>query len=173
MSKMRQGTFLSEEVRTVQNLFQGISLKGRNSWYNQSKLVGRQMSHTYPVADYLTRVRNAQKAGKRWVDIPSSNFKKSLSIILRKEGFIKDIIAVDDGVQGILRLYLKYMDGNGVIEGIECVSTPGRRIYCSAKKVPRVKNGLGIAIISTSSGVKTDKEARKQNLGGEIICRVW
>jgi len=77
------------------------------------------MSHTYPVADYLTRVRNAQKAGKRWVDIPSSNFKKSISLILRKEGFIKDIIAVDDGVQGILRLYLKYTDGNGVIEGIE------------------------------------------------------
>ena len=132
------------------------------------------MSHTYPVADYLTRVRNAQKAGKRWVDIPASNLKKSISLILRKEGFIKDLIAVEDGIQGKLRLYLKYMnDGSGVIDGIECVSTPGRRIYCTAKKIPRVRNGLGIAIISTSSGVMADKEARKQKLGGEVICRVW
>jgi len=132
------------------------------------------MSHTYPVADYLTRVRNAQKAGKRWVDIPASNFKKSISLILRKEGFIKDLIVVEDGVQGKLRLYLKYVnDGGGVIDGIECVSTPGRRIYCTSKNIPRVRNGLGIAIISTSSGVMADKEARKQKLGGEVICRVW
>ena len=132
------------------------------------------MSHTYPVADYLTRVRNAQKAGKRWVDIPASNLKKSISLILRKEGFIKDLLAVEDGVQGKLRLYLKYMnDGSGVIDGIECVSKPGRRIYCTAKNIPRVRNGLGISIISTSSGVMADKEARKQKLGGEVICRVW
>ena len=105
------------------------------------------MSHTYPLADCLTRIRNAQMAGKRWVDVPSSNLKKAVSLILRREGYIKDIVFVEDGPQGTLRIYLKYMnEGEGVIEGIDCVSTPGRRVYCNAKSVPRVKNGLGIAI---------------------------
>ena len=132
------------------------------------------MSHTYPLADYLTRIRNAQMAGKRWVDVPSSNLKKAVSLILRREGYIKDIIFVDEGPQGILRLYLKYIDGEkGVIEGIDCVSKPGRRVYCNARTVPRVRNGLGIAIISTSSGVVTGMEAKKNNLGGEVLCRVW
>lgn len=132
------------------------------------------MSHTYPLADYLTRIRNAQMAGKRWVDVPSSNLKKAVSVILRREGYIKDIIYVDDGPQGILRIYLKYInDEEGVIEGIDCVSTPGRRVYCDAKNVPRVRNGLGIAIISTSSGVVTGMEAKKNNQGGEVLCRVW
>lgn len=132
------------------------------------------MSHTYPLADYLTRIRNAQMAGKRWVDVPSSNLKKAISLILRREGYIKDIVLVDEGPQGRLRIYLKYVnDGKGVIEGIDCVSTPGRRVYCSASNVPRVKNGLGIAIISTSSGVFTGIEAKKKNQGGEVLCRVW
>ena len=132
------------------------------------------MSHTYPIADYLTRIRNAQMAKKRWVDIPVSNMKKSISLILRKEGYIKDIVVIDDGVQGRLRLFLKYMnDGRGVIYGIECVSKPGRRIYCTAKNIPRVKNGYGISIISTSSGLMSGREAEKQNQGGEVICRVW
>ena len=88
------------------------------------------MSHTYPLADYLTRIRNAQTAGKRWVDIPSSNLKKAVSLILRREGYIKDIIFVDDGPQGKLRIYLKYInESEGVIEGIDCVSKPGRRVY--------------------------------------------
>ncbi len=132
------------------------------------------MSHTYPIADYLTRIRNAQMAKKRWVDIPASTMKKSISLILRKEGYIKDIVAIDDGVQGRLRLFLKYMnDGRGVIYGIECISKPGRRIYCTAKNIPRVKNGYGISIISTSSGIMSGREAKKQNQGGEVICRVW
>ncbi len=132
------------------------------------------MSHTYPLADYLTRIRNAQMAGKRWVDVPSSNLKKAVSVILRREGYIKDIIHVDEGPQGILRLYLKYVNnGKAVIEGIDCVSKPGRRVYCNAKNVPRVRNGLGIAIISSSSGVVTGNEAKKNNLGGEVLCRVW
>ena len=132
------------------------------------------MSHTYPLADYLTRIRNAQMAGKRWVDVPSSNLKKAVSLILRREGYIKDIVFVEDGPQGTLRIYLKYMnEGEGVIEGIDCVSKPGRRVYCNAKSVPRVKNGLGIAIISTSSGVITGIEAKKKNQGGEVLCRVW
>ena len=132
------------------------------------------MSHTYPIADYLTRIRNAQMAKKRWVDIPVSTMKKSISLILRKEGYIKDIVAIDDGVQGRLRLFLKYMnDGRGVIYGIECISKPGRRIYCTAKNIPRVKNGYGISIISTSSGIMSGRDAKKQNQGGEVICRVW
>ena len=132
------------------------------------------MSHTYPIADYLTRIRNAQMAKKRWVDIPASTVKKSISLILQKEGYIKDIVAIDDGVQGRLRLFLKYMDdGRGVIYGIECISKPGRRIYCTAKNIPRVKNGYGISIISTSSGIMSGREAKKQNQGGEVICRVW
>ncbi len=132
------------------------------------------MSHTYPIADYLTRIRNAQMAKKHWVDIPASTMKKSISLILRKEGYIKDIVAIDDGVQGRLRLFLKYMnDGRGVIYGIECISKPGRRIYCTAKNIPRVKNGYGISIISTSSGIMSGREAKKQNQGGEVICRVW
>ena len=132
------------------------------------------MSHTYPIADYLTRIRNAQMAKKRWVDIPASTMKKSISLILRKEGYIKDIVAIDDGVQGRLRLFLKYMnDGKGVIYGIECISKPGRRIYCTAKNIPRVKNGYGISIISTSSGIMSGRDAKKQNQGGEVICRVW
>ena len=132
------------------------------------------MSHTYPIADYLTRIRNAQMAKKRWVDIPASTVKKSISLILRKEGYIKDIVAIDDGVQGRLRLFLKYMDdGRGVIYGIECISKPGRRIYCTAKNIPRVKNGYGISIISTSSGIMSGRDAKKQNQGGEVICRVW
>ncbi|MCH8288161.1 MAG: 30S ribosomal protein S8 [Candidatus Marinimicrobia bacterium] len=132
------------------------------------------MSHTYPIADYLTRIRNAQMAKKRWVDIPASTMKKSISLILRKEGYIKDIVAIDDGVQGRLRLFLKYMnDGRGVIYGIECISKPGRRIYCTAKNIPRVKNGYGISIISTSSGIMSGRDAKKQNQGGEVICRVW
>ena len=132
------------------------------------------MSHTYPLADYLTRIRNAQMAGKRWVDIPSSSLKKAVSLILRREGYIKDIIKIDDGVQGTLRIYLKYIgDNEGVIEGIDCVSTPGRRVYCNASNIPRVRNGLGIAIISTSSGVVAGKDAKKNNQGGEVLCRVW
>ena len=132
------------------------------------------MSHTYPIADYLTRIRNAQMAKKRWVDIPAFTMKKSISLILRKEGYIKDIVAIDDGVQGRLRLFLKYMnDGRGVIYGIECISKPGRRIYCTAKNIPRVKNGYGISIISTSSGIMSGRDAKKQNQGGEVICRVW
>ncbi|MCH7955506.1 MAG: 30S ribosomal protein S8 [Candidatus Marinimicrobia bacterium] len=132
------------------------------------------MSHTYPLADYMTRIRNAQMAGKRWVDVPSSNLKKAVSLILRSEGYIRDIIHVDEGPQGRLRIYLKYVnEGKGVIEGIDCVSKPGRRVYCSASKIPRVRNGLGIAIISTSSGVVTGIEAKKKNQGGEVLCRVW
>lgn len=132
------------------------------------------MSHTYPVADFLTRIRNAQKAKHRWVDIPASKTKKQMSVILKREGFIKDIVLIDDGLQGRLRVYLKYSsDGEGTIEGIKCISKPGRRVYCRADTIPRVLNGLGLAIISTSSGVMSGNQAKSAGVGGEVLCHVW
>jgi small subunit ribosomal protein S8 len=129
---------------------------------------------TDPIADYLTRVRNATRANHRWVDIPASNLKVRISTILKKEGYIKDFLYIKDNKQGLLRIYLRYdYHGEPVIEGLERVSKPGRRIYVGAAHIPRVLNGLGIGIISTSKGVITDKEARKLQVGGEYLCKVW
>ena len=132
------------------------------------------MSVTDPIADFLTRIRNAKSASHRWVDIPASNLKKRMALILKREGYIKDLILIDDGKQGILRLFLKYdEDGNNVIDGLRRVSKPGRRVYVSSGNIPRVLNGLGVAILSTPKGVITDKQARKRNVGGEVLCYVW
>lgn len=129
---------------------------------------------TDSIADYLTRIRNACAARHRWVDIPTSNLKKYITLILKNEGFIKDFIIIRDNKQNILRLYLKYTkEGEPVIEGLERISRPGKRIYVSADNIPRVMNGLGIAIISTPKGVLTDKMARKLNVGGEVLCYIW
>ena len=129
---------------------------------------------TDPIADFLTRIRNANRVNHRWVEIPASKLKARLAFILRNEGYIKDIILVDDGKQGILRLYLKYQkDGSPVILDLQRVSTPGRRIYVNHTKLPRVRNGLGIGIISTSQGILTDKDARRRKIGGEYLCKVW
>ncbi|RKY56913.1 MAG: 30S ribosomal protein S8 [Candidatus Neomarinimicrobiota bacterium] len=132
------------------------------------------MPVTDPIADYLTRIRNAQAANHRWVDIPASNLKKKLSLILKKENFIKEFILIKDEKQGIIRIYLKYgKDGIPVIEGLKRISRPGRRFYVPANKIPRVVGGLGIAILSTPMGLVTDKIARKNNTGGEVLCYVW
>ena len=132
------------------------------------------MPVTDPIADYLTRIRNAQAANHRWVDIPASNLKKKLSLILKKENFIKEFILIKDKKQGIIRIYLKYgKDGIPVIEGLKRVSRPGRQFYVPANKIPRVVGGLGIAILSTPIGLVTDKIARKNNIGGEVVCYVW
>ncbi len=132
------------------------------------------MPVTDPIADYLTRIRNAQAANHRWVDIPASNLKKKLSLILKKENFIKEFILIKDEKQGIIRIYLKYgKDGTPVIEGLKRISSPGRRFYVPANKIPRVVGGLGIAILSTPMGLVTDKIARKNNTGGEVLCYVW
>lgn len=129
---------------------------------------------TDPIADYLTRIRNACKAGHPWVEIPASKLKARISLVLREKGYIKDFILIEDGKQGMLRLLLKYQeDGRPVIYEIERVSKPGRRIYVKSTDIPRVNNGLGIGILSTSHGVVTDIEARKMQVGGEYLCKIW
>ncbi|MEL6445830.1 MAG: 30S ribosomal protein S8 [Bacteroidota bacterium] len=128
---------------------------------------------TDPVADYLTRIRNAQKARHPHTDIPASKLKRAITQILMDKGYIKNYLNIDDGKQGLLRVYLKYQRGGSpVIERLERVSTPGLRKYVGANRLPRVKNGLGIAILSTSQGVMSDKEARRAGIGGEVLAYV-
>ncbi len=132
------------------------------------------MAMTDPIADMLTRIRNANTAGHDSVDIPASNMKKSIAEILKNEGFIKDYKIVKDNAQGTIKVDLKYGHGKErTIIGIKKISKPGLRVYAKADQVPKVLGGLGVAIISTSKGVITDKEARKERVGGEVICYVW
>ena len=125
------------------------------------------------IADMLTRIRNASNAKHETVDIPASNMKKSIADILVKEGYVKGYNIVEDGKQGIIRVTLKYNGKDKAIKGLRRVSKPGLRIYASCEDMPRVMNGLGIAIVSTSKGIMTDKQARKENVGGEVIAFVW
>ncbi len=126
------------------------------------------------IADMLTRIRNANDAKHESVDIPASNLKKSIAQILLEEGYIKNFQIVEDGKQGIIRVALKYAPGKQkVIHGLKRVSKPGLRIYSNCEDMPKVMNGLGIAIVSTSKGVMTDKKARQANVGGEILAFVW
>jgi len=126
------------------------------------------------IADMLTRIRNANDAKHETVDIPASNLKKSIAQILLEEGYIKNYQIVEDGKQGIIRVTLKYVAGKQkVIHGLRRVSKPGLRIYSNCEDMPKVMNGLGIAIVSTSKGVMTDKKARLANVGGEILAFVW
>ena len=126
------------------------------------------------IADMLTRIRNANNAKHETVDIPASNLKKSIAEILLEEGYIKSFQIVEDGKQGIIRVTLKYVAGKQkVIQGLRRVSKPGLRIYSNCEDMPKVMNGLGIAIVSTSKGVMTDKKARQANVGGEILAFVW
>lgn len=132
------------------------------------------MSMTDPIADMLTRIRNASMAKLQKVDIPSSNLKVSIANVLRAEGFIKNYKVIADQKQGILRVYLKFIDEKDpVINEIKRVSKPGGRRYTKSDEIPRVKNGLGVAILSTSKGILADKVAREAGVGGEIICTVW
>jgi small subunit ribosomal protein S8 len=129
---------------------------------------------TDPIADMLTRIRNANSAKHDSVDVPASNMKKAIAGILLEEGYIKSYQIVDDGTQGIIRIALKYNADKGkVIQGLRRVSKPGLRVYAGADELPRVLKGLGIAIISTSKGVMTDKKARSLNVGGEVLAFVW
>ena len=132
------------------------------------------MHITDPVADMLTRIRNANSAKHDTVDVPASNMKKAIAEILLAEGYIKSYQIVDDGTQGIIRIALKYNAGKEkVIQGLRRVSKPGLRVYAGADELPKVLKGLGIAIISTSKGVMTDKKAREAHVGGEVLAFVW
>ena len=131
------------------------------------------MSLSDPIGDMIARVKNAQARNHKKVELPSSNFKAKIADILKNEGFIKDFKVNPENNKSILSLELKYHSGNPVISAFERVSKPGRRIFSSAEGLPKINNGLGIAIISTPKGVMTDIDARKQRIGGEIICKVF
>jgi small subunit ribosomal protein S8 len=132
------------------------------------------MSMTDPIADFLTRIRNGFMAEKRWVDIPSSRMKKRIAFVLKEEHYIKDFIFISSGDKESIRVFLKYdVHGQPVITGLERKSKPGCRIYVNVNEIPRVLDGLGVAILSTSKGIISDKTAKKLNIGGEYICSVW
>jgi len=129
--------------------------------------------HSDPIADYLTRLRNAIQAKHKKVEIPASNVKKEITRILVEQKLIGQFDVVDETKPGVIRIALKYYKGQNVIKGTRRVSTPGRRSYRSVDQLPRVNNGLGLAIISTSKGLMSDKQARKENIGGEVLCYIW
>jgi len=130
--------------------------------------------HSDPIADFLTRIRNASRAEHEKVDIPSSKLKLRMAEILKDEGFIKNFRVIEDDKQGTLRVYLKYGTGSEkIISGIVRVSRPGRRVYVTKDKIPSILGGMGVAILSTSAGVMTDRQVRKQQLGGEVLAYVW
>ncbi|MCQ2548014.1 MAG: 30S ribosomal protein S8 [Clostridia bacterium] len=132
------------------------------------------MTMTDPIADMLTRIRNANTVGHETVDIPASKMKKAIAEILTEEGYIKGFDLIEDNAQGVIRVQMKYgAKKERVITGIKKISKPGLKVYAKAGEIPKVLGGLGIAIISTSKGVISDKEARKANVGGEVICYVW
>ena len=132
------------------------------------------MTMTDPIADMLTRIRNANTVGHKTVDVPASNMKKSIAGILKEEGYITDFEVIDDNKQGVIRIPMKYgADKERVISGLKKISKPGLKVYAKAGEVPKVLGGLGIAIVSTSKGIVSDKEARKLGVGGEVICYVW
>ena len=128
---------------------------------------------TDPIADMLARIRNAGHAGHKRVDMPVSKLKAEIARILKENHFVHDYKVLDDGRHGVLRIYLKYHEDRPVIRGIERLSRPGRRRYAGAADLPKVRNGLGTAIISTSQGVMSDREARENNVGGEVLAAIW
>jgi small subunit ribosomal protein S8 len=132
------------------------------------------MTMTDPIADMLTRIRNANMVRHEKLELPASNMKKEIAEILKREGFVRDVEYVEDSKQGIIRIFLKYGQNNErVITGFKRISKPGLRVYAKTDEVPRVLNGLGIALVSTSHGLLTDKEARAKQVGGEIVAYVW
>lgn len=131
------------------------------------------MPATDPISDFLTRIRNAAKAKKIRVDIPASKTKVSLAEILKQQNFIRDYQVTENNKQNLISIILRYTDGQAAISGLKRVSTPGLRVYKKADELPRVLNGLGIAVISTSKGLLVDKDARQQSLGGEVLCYIW
>lgn len=131
------------------------------------------MSMTDPIASFLTRIRNAQAAAHEAVETPATKVNEAIAKILKEEGYINDYMRLDDRRQGLIRIELKYVDKKPSIKKIDRVSRPGRRVYCGASEIPRVLRGLGVAIVSTSRGIMTDKQARAKNVGGEVLCSVY
>ncbi len=132
------------------------------------------MTMTDPIADYLTRIRNAAKAKKRRVDIPASNIKREITRILKRHRLIEDYLIIDDGKSGVIRILLKYTaKGDSVIEGLQRISRPGLRKYVDKTSIPRVQNNIGISILTTSRGVMTGTRARRLGIGGEVLCYIW
>jgi small subunit ribosomal protein S8 len=132
------------------------------------------MAISDPIADMLTRVRNAVKAKMNSVDVPASKLKTELARVMKDEGYIKNYKFIQDGKQGVLRVYLKYGPGQkAIIYGLERVSKPSRRIYVKSREIKPVFNGMGVAILSTSKGIMTDRRARQENVGGEVLCNIW
>ena len=132
------------------------------------------MSMTDPIADMITRIRNGMAVDKRFVDIPSSNLKKRIAFILKEESYIKDFMFIQNGVKSLIRVFIKYdRKGEAVISGIERISKPGLRVYVGSGEIPRVLDGLGISILSTSKGVISNKTAKRFGVGGEVLCKVW
>ena len=132
------------------------------------------MTMSDPIADMLTRIRNANMVRHEKLEVPASNMKKEIAEILKREGFVRDVEYVKDNKQGIIRIFLKYGQNNErVITGLKRISKPGLRVYAKTNEVPKVLNGLGIALVSTSHGVLTDKEARAKQVGGEVVAYVW
>lgn len=131
------------------------------------------MSMTDPISDFLTRIRNAGRAGHASVDIPASRMKTEMTKIMYKSGFIKDYLLIRDDKQGIIRIFLKYDEGQNVINGLKRISKPGHRRYVDVNNIPRVLNNIGIALMSTPKGIVTDRDARKLHVGGEVLCYIW
>lgn len=132
------------------------------------------MVMTDPIADLLTRIRNANMIYHEKVEIPASRVKREIAEIFKAEGFVKDVEYIEDGKQGVIRMYLKYgPNREKVISGLKRISKPGLRVYAKKDEIPRVLGGLGVAVISTSKGIMTDKTARKEGLGGEVVCYIW
>lgn len=132
------------------------------------------MTMSDPIADMLTRVRNANMVRHEKLELPASNIKKEIAEILKKEGFVKSVEYIEDDKQGVIRMFLKYGQNNeSVITGLKRISKPGLRVYAKADELPKVLNGLGIALVSTSEGVLTDKDARQRGIGGEVLAYIW
>lgn len=131
------------------------------------------MAMTDPIADMLTRIRNATIVRDKVVEVPASKIKKELAKIFKEEGYIQDYESIDDSKQGTIRIYLKYTGKENVISGLKRISKPGLRVYAQKEEIPKVLGGLGIAVLSTSKGIMTDRKARNEGIGGEVICYVW
>lgn len=175
MSEVRKSQGILYKVWSVSTLHSHPGTSRRNLWSQESELVGmKSVVVTDPIADMLVRINNASKAKHTYAEMPSSKMKVQIAEILKREGFIEDCQLIESSPFNVLRVKLRYTkDKQQVIKGIRKISKPGLRVYVKKDEVPRVLGGLGIAIVSTSKGLLTDREARAQSLGGEVICYVW